>query len=221
MGVQPRDLGGHGSQGPMLLWGDSLTVDPRTLKPDPPVFSSLPSMVNGELWGGGGFSHLRGLPGPPPLLPVSPCGACGCHVSHLEEGSSPAWALRAAGARTGPGTAPHLPPLRPAVGRPLGAVGEGRRVPAPPSSQGEECVRLGGRHCRPLRGGGRGCRTKPACVSPEWVALSNTGPGPFRIGTGRPGLGPACLGKVWPQLLGPRPQAWPLPSPGPGHLMGT
>lgn len=43
---------------------------------------------------------------------------------------------------------------------------------------------------------GRGCCTKQACVSLEWVALSNTGPGPYRIGPGCPAPDPPVWGGV-------------------------
>ena len=90
---------------------------------------------------------------------------------------------------------------------PLETSGGGQGCLPPSPGRGEECTVLGEGLQAPLRRG-RGCCTKPACVSPEWAALSQAlvhGPGP------------ACLGRqeVWPQPLGSRPTSWPLPAQAP------
>lgn len=77
----------------------------------------------------------------------------------------------------------------------------------------------------PSEEGGRGCCTKQACVSPEWVALSRVfrqDLGPMESGQAAQALDqPVWGGRRCGQLLGPRPEACPLPNPGPALLLGN
>lgn len=62
-------------------------------------------------------------------------------------------------------------------------------------------------------------QSKPVCRLNGWLYLTQDLGPQNRARLPRPWT--RLSGKVWPQLLGPRPQAWPLPSPGPDLLMGT
>lgn len=90
---------------------------------------------------------------------------------------------------------------------PLETGGGGQGCLPPGPGRGEECTLLGEGLQAPLRRG-RGCCTKPACVSPEWAALSQALAHRPRTSLSGEAGGVATA-------TGFRPTSWPLPAQAP------